>query len=389
MKTTIQVNPALTRGVLAIAGIYSFIAGCAPEHPQEAVGTDAALLGSALSAAGPFTHYVAMGDSYSAGTGLVDQAGACTSSTGAWPYQVAPLINELAGAPPSTAAPEIVFRACSGAKAENITGPYPERQQAPQIDALSMSGLPSTTLITLTVGGNDAGAGDFGVCLLAAMFDPTTAEATCKQIAESITNRINTVVASKLQSTFTAISDAAPAGATIVAVGYPHLMSSANNAACTNAGFATGIPTSVRTLFNNGIDSLNRAIDSAARDAGIQSITSEIVTAFQGHEICSEQEWFVALSDPLLRTPTGAISEAGGHPNEAGYEAYTNAMLQALASRVRITTVDMPDLPVPGSEEQPPTIPPTPDTESTGEEEPWEGEEEPWGDEEGGEEEVP
>lgn len=344
---------AAVRGVLAVTGTCVG-AGCAGDDPGQAhvsADTQNAVLADGEQAAGrAFTHYVAMGDSFSAGTGLADQAGACTSSQGSWPYQVRDQVNvgrvasatgaAGSGVPTTAAPPEMLFKACSGAQMENITGPYPKRGQGPQIEALTRGSLPNTTLITLTISGNDAGTEAFAECLQVAANTPgMQAEATCEEIAKNITKRIDTVVAPLLKDTFLSLKNAAPSGATIVAVGYPHTLSTSNNELCKAAGFATSVPTTVRTLFNTGIDRLNKAIRDAAKSAGILSITNEVVAEFRGHELCSEEEFFVGLGDPLLFTPTGKLSEAAGHPNVAGYEAYARAVLSVLTARARIATV--------------------------------------------------
>lgn len=362
MRTTRGRRLALSSSVLAIASVCGALTGCAAEEPHSALYAPLQLEPeplapeSALAAAGPFTHYIALGDSYSAGTGLPDQAGDCTSSKNGWPFQVAKEINKSAAAPPP-----VTLMACSGARTENITGPYPKRKQTmAQTSALSPS-LPSTTLVTITVGGNDSGAIDFGACLEAVSKTPTTAEATCTDVAAAITKRIDTEVASKLLTTFNAIRSAAPTGATIVAVGYPHVLSTENNELCKQFDLPRLVPTSVRTLFNSGIDRLNTAIATAAKSAGILSITSEIVTAFEGRGICSEQEYIVALSDPLVFT------EAAGHPNAAGYGAYTSAVLQALSTLVTHRTVsDSPEPPVAGSSAPPPVPVPGANTSTSG-----------------------
>src|SRR5277367_6073782 len=82
--------------------------------------------------------YVALGDSYSSGLGAGDyisSSGSCDRSTNAYPEQWAD-----ANSPAS-----FVSVACSGATTADVL--------ASQVSALSAS----TTLVSITIGGNDAG----------------------------------------------------------------------------------------------------------------------------------------------------------------------------------------------------------------------------------------
>jgi lysophospholipase L1-like esterase len=83
-------------------------------------------------------HYVALGDSYSSGVGAGDyisSSGSCDRSTNAYPEQWAD-----ANSPAS-----FVSEACSGATTADVL--------SSQVSALSAM----TTLVSITIGGNDAG----------------------------------------------------------------------------------------------------------------------------------------------------------------------------------------------------------------------------------------
>jgi hypothetical protein len=54
-------------------------------------------------------------------------------------------------------------------------------------------------------------------------------------------------------------------------------------------------------------DAINKKIARAAEDAGIRSITDDVVTAFSGREACSARDM---------------ISSLTMHPNTAGHPAY-------------------------------------------------------------------
>src|SRR5262245_24578488 len=91
----------------------------------------------AVSVAGP-VNYVALGDSYSAGVGAgsyESDSGSCRRSDNAYPKLWANNRSPVS----------FKFVACSGARTDNVLNS--------QLSALT----PDTTLVTITVGGNDAG----------------------------------------------------------------------------------------------------------------------------------------------------------------------------------------------------------------------------------------
>src|SRR5215468_915112 len=96
----------------------------------------AALLGSAIPAnAATSVHYVALGDSYSSGVGAGSTSGSCSQSPNAYP--------ELWAAANSPAS--FTFAACSGATTSDVI--------SSQLSSLNSS----TTLVSISIGGNDVG----------------------------------------------------------------------------------------------------------------------------------------------------------------------------------------------------------------------------------------
>src|SRR6204780_3396140 len=92
----------------------------------------------AAAAGATAVHYVALGDSYSSGVGAgsyISSSGSCERSSKAYPEQWAD-----ANSPAS-----FVSVACSGATTADVL--------SSQVQALSAS----TTLVSITIGGNDAG----------------------------------------------------------------------------------------------------------------------------------------------------------------------------------------------------------------------------------------
>src|SRR5882757_8164160 len=153
----------------------------------------ACLLALALApAAGAATvNYVALGDSYSAGVGAggTTSGGDCDRSTNAYPALWA-----AAHSPAS-----FTFAACSGAKTSDVL--------SSQVSSLSSS----TTLVSLTIGGNDAGFSSvMQSCVLGSTDSCVSAVNTAKTFVE-------TQLPAKLDTTLQTIHSDAP-NATIVDV---------------------------------------------------------------------------------------------------------------------------------------------------------------------------
>ena len=105
-----------------------------------AAGALLALLVGALPAAAAPASYVALGDSYSSGTGTrsyISDGTSCQRSVYAYPSLIA-----------SAKGYSLVFRACSGATVADVT--------STQLSALGTG----TAYVSISVGGNDAGFAD-------------------------------------------------------------------------------------------------------------------------------------------------------------------------------------------------------------------------------------
>ncbi|MFC0040280.1 SGNH/GDSL hydrolase family protein [Actinomadura rayongensis] len=261
---------------------------------QAAAGT-AAVLAASLAvpvqarAAGP--DYVALGDSYSSGTGAgsYDPAsGDCQRSANAYPRRWAA----------AHAHSSFAFAACSGATSETI--------RSGQLGSLSAK----TDLVSITVGGNDAGfAGVMQTCVLQTTTSCQNAVAKAQTFAKE-------TLPGRLDGLFAAIHGRSP-GARVVVLGYPHLY--------TIVSGCVGIGNAKRTALNAAADTLDQVAGAAARRAGF--VFSDVRDEFAGHELCSGQGWLNGVTVPLGSSyhPT-----AKGHAN--GYlPAFAGAVAPALA----------------------------------------------------------
>lgn len=253
--------------------------------PSSAVARAAAALVAVLlwlSATLPATaqdtplEYVALGDSYSSGTGTrsyLDDGTLCQRSVHAYPSLLA-----------SARGWTLRFRACAGAT-------------VPVVAALQLGALSdSTAYVTLSVGGNDAGfAAVLTTCAL-----PRWA-AHCRGAVTIAQAYITTVLPRTLAALYGEIRARAPA-ARVVVVGYPRIF---NGTDC-NAG--TWFSPTEMTRLNATADLLNATTSAVAAAAGFSFVNP--TRRFLGHAVCDDPEWINGLSSPVIESY---------HPNRAGH----------------------------------------------------------------------
>src|SRR5579862_3161030 len=196
-----------------------------------AAGLAAALAGASAAGAASTVNYVALGDSYSSGLGAgsyISSSGSCDRSTNAYPEQWA-----AANSPAS-----FVSVACAGATTSDVING--------QVSALG----PGTTLVSITIGGNDAG---FSSVMETCVLHSTS---TCLSVVATATDFVTRQLPARLTSTLQAIRQRAP-GARIVVLGYPDLYDLSKSGSC------VGLSTQDRTALNSGADALDTALRAA------------------------------------------------------------------------------------------------------------------------------
>ena len=236
---------------------------------------------SVLPAAGAASSvsYVALGDSYSSGLGAgsyISSSGSCDRSTNAYPEQWA-----AANSPAS-----FVSAACAGATTSDVIGS--------QVTALSAA----TTLVSITIGGNDAGfSGVMQTCVLKSTSSCLNAVATAKSVVTS-------QLPASLASTLHAIRQHAPS-ARIVVLGYPDLYDLSKSGTC------IGLSTQDRTALNSGAEALDSALLMAVKTAADPGIVyADVRGQFATHEICDADRWLhsvdlLAISSSYHPTASG------------------------------------------------------------------------------------
>ena len=227
--------------------------------------------------------YVALGDSYSSGTGTRDYS--LSSGCQRGPYAYPALIK--ADRPNTT----LTFVACSGAKTTDVLNN--------QVGSLSAS----TNIVTITIGGNDAG---FSSVITQCAYPLVS----CNSNIATAQSYISNTLPGRLDSVYSQIRTRAP-NATVVVLGYPRLFMGVD---C-NAG--TFFSTDEMTKLNATADLLKNV--TAARAAAHGFTFKDAIPSFTGHAVCSSTEWLNGLSNPIGDSY---------HPNRTGHRSGYEALVR-------------------------------------------------------------
>ncbi|MEU4445779.1 SGNH/GDSL hydrolase family protein [Actinosynnema sp. NPDC050801] len=225
---------------------------------------------------------VALGDSYAAGLGAGDEASDdCRQSPHAYPR----LWGQRNGA-------SVVLAACAGARTPEVAG------QAERI-------TPTTTLVTITAGGNDAGFSDvMTTCTLGS-------DDECAQRAGAAERFIRDELPGRLDALYDAVRDRT--SAKVVVLGYPRLFSF--ETWCLMSG-------DKRRAVNRAADVLAEVIANRVEAAGFEF--ADVRQPFDRHGVCSDKPWM----NGLVLAPV----DRSYHPNREGQTSgYLPALTNALS----------------------------------------------------------
>jgi lysophospholipase L1-like esterase len=275
------------------------------------VALGAALVGGlALPATAAAPSYVALGDSYSSGTGtrqyLADGT-SCQRSARSYPALVAAAKGYA-----------LDLRACSGATVADVT--------RTQLGALTTA----TRYVTVSVGGNDAG------------FAPVLTEcakpgwmSSCNGAIDGAEAVITGRLPASLDALYGQIRSRAPQ-AKVVVVGYPRIFMGED------CNAFTWFSPAEQSRLNAVADRANSVIAAAAARAGFGF--SNPTAAFTGHAVCDDPEWLNGLSNPIGESyhPNVAGHASGYTPLVAG--PLTGAPLAVTAATVAAADASAPRL---------------------------------------------
>ncbi|MEU5211423.1 SGNH/GDSL hydrolase family protein [Streptomyces sp. NPDC020742] len=225
------------------------------------------------------TGYVALGDSYSSGVGAGSydsSSGSCKRSSNAYP-----VLWKAAHAPSSFA-----FTACSGARTGDVV--------SSQLGPLNSS----TGLVSITIGGNDAGFADtMTTCAL-------QGESACLARVAQARTYIDATLPGRLDTVYDAIAQKAP-NARVVVLGYPRFYKLRGTC-------IAGLSEKSRSAINAAADAINGVTAKRAADHGFDF--ADVNTTFAGHELCSGSAWLHSVTLPVQESyhPTSS-GQSGGY----------------------------------------------------------------------------
>jgi lysophospholipase L1-like esterase len=270
----------------------------------------AALVGLVVAAppaqAASPTTYVALGDSYSAASGVLppdpEARPECMRSTSNYPH----LIAAATGA-------ALTDVTCGAAD----TGDFfaPQYQDVPaQLDALR----PDTGLVTMTIGGNDSGVFINSIVQCGAAGASTLGQGSpCKdRYGSSFEDTVRTTTYPSLVNALQAVRAAAP-DARVAILGYPWILP-ASGGCFDRMPVAEGDVPYLRSLQTT----LNDAVRRAAEATGSTYVDMNAVS--EGHDAC--QPLGVRWIEPVLQGANPVIV----HPNALGEQAMAQQAMTVL-----------------------------------------------------------
>ena len=264
-------------------------------------------------AAVPTGRYVALGDSYASGFGVLPYAkgtdvvggNRCKRSEGAYAHKVGKRIDRA-----------LDFHACAEARTKDF---YQPGKEAAQLDHLNAS----TSLVTFSIGGNDAGfAKILSECATQPPFSNCSSD---KELTDPVDSTIDALAGKTTRAGITSydtlvadIASRAP-GATVVAVGYPRMFTPQGAGQILPVpGRCEGVTKVDQRWINAKTNEINAAAKAAAQRHGYRF--ADPSGSFAGHELCGKQSsWF-----------DGLINDGRFHPNAAGHKAIAGSIMGVL-----------------------------------------------------------
>jgi hypothetical protein len=273
-----------------------------------ATATVATVAISGTASAAPFGKYVALGDSYAAVGSLDNIHGSpigCGRATDNYPSGVAATLG----------VGEFVDATCGGAQTVHMTQPQSVTggDNPAQFDSLT----PDTSLVTVTISGNDIGFTDIAKTCAEKSFSNPFGSPCKKHFTEGGTDqlaeRIN-AAAGAVDAVLDGIHERAPQ-ATVVLVGYLRILPP-EGGCWPVVPFARGdVP-----YFDGVEHQLNAML---AAQAGANNATFVNPGDVLGHDVCSGDKYVEGLIPESLSVPV--------HPNANGQAYVTGLVAAALA----------------------------------------------------------
>ncbi|MFF1839867.1 NocE [Streptomyces sp. NPDC058231] len=331
----------------------------------------------------PRDFVVAMGDSYSSGEGASEgnrdyypetnfrdtqtpsARDACHRSTQAWSRQATmPGRGTSNGARADSLDPTMDYHliACSGARTYNIVHNGVVQNNGGEVPQIDQGYLDqNTTLVTISIGGNDARFADvIQKCLISLgsgncadkAFEAGDTDKNVggrdtkfvgRPLAEASPGIINDIVRPDILNTIEQIHEKAPF-AQIALMGYPPLLSAKGECLRLQLGVEFGLSEDSANWLNGVASTLAGAMQTAVDQAdadGIKAWFSNPAGEFAGKAVCGDPEsvhgvvkTLVDSDDPLTDYPVlkdYGLSAQSFHPKIAGARLYANSLERTMA----------------------------------------------------------
>lgn len=237
----------------------------------------AVLLSLAGAADALAVRYVALGDSYSSGTGTREYFNStCQRSVHAYPY----LLSQR------RADTQLTFAACSGARTGDVLNT--------QVSSLTSA----TGIVTITIGGNDAGFSS----VITECAQPSWSS-DCDGAINTAQAYIRNTLPGRLNLVYDAIKSRSPS-ARVVVLSYPRIFMGVD---CNGGTFFSS---SEMTRLNATADLLRDVTRNQVATEGANFTFKDAIPPFVGHAVCSSSEWINGLSNPVGESY---------HPNRTGH----------------------------------------------------------------------
>ena len=264
------------------------------------------LVGAPSSQATGPIRYVALGDSYSAASGVLppdpDAPLNCLRSTANYPH----LVAAATGA-------ELTDVTCGGADTSDYFTPQYDNVP-PQLDAVQAD----TELVTMTIGGNDSGVFINSIIQCGAAGASTLGQGSpCKdRYGSSFEDTIRTTTYPSLVNALTAVREKAP-DAQVAILSYPWILPTSGGC-FDRMPVAEGDVPYLRSLQTT----LNDAVRRAAEVTGATYVDMNEVS--EGHDAC--QPIGVRWIEPVLQSTNPVVV----HPNALGEQEMAAQALKVL-----------------------------------------------------------
>jgi lysophospholipase L1-like esterase len=218
-----------------------------------------ATMAAVLPASAATMNYAALGDSYSSGVGTgnyISSSGSCDRSNESYAalWEAAHSVSNFD------------FAACSGAKTTDVL--------SGQLGGLSAS----TNLITMNIGGNDAG---FSSVMTTCIEDTIFGDSGCLTAVNNAETFVRNSLPGLLDTLYAKIKSDAP-NARVIIVGYPEFYQVPGSC-------SVGLDNTERTAIDGGADLLDTTIKGEVGKYGFTF--DDVRSAFSAHEICSSSAW--------------------------------------------------------------------------------------------------